>query len=75
MLQAGLHEVSTGVALKLTDREEWLVEIAKGVRPLLTKAKKDSPEPPKLSLEPSRLEGQRDDLKLPERCCKMMAEE
>jgi hypothetical protein len=39
------------------------------------KSKKDSPEPPKLSLEPSRLEGQRDDLKLPERCCKMMAEE
>jgi hypothetical protein len=37
------------------------------------KYKKDSPEPPKLSLEPSRLEGQRDDPKLRGRCCKMMA--
>jgi hypothetical protein len=35
--------------------------------------KKDSPEPPKPSSKPSRLEGQLDDLRLPGRCCIMMA--
>jgi len=34
---------------------------------------KDSPEPPKLSLKPSRLEGQRDEAKVSARCCTMMA--
>ena len=40
-----------------------------------SRTKKDGPEPPKPFLEPSRLEGQLDDLRLPGRCCKMMAGE
>ena len=35
--------------------------------------KKGQPGAPEAVLEPSRLEGQFDDPKLPERCCKMMA--
>ena len=38
------------------------------------KIKKDSPEPPRLSFKPSRLEGQLDDLTVQRACCKVVAE-
>jgi len=38
------------------------------------KSKKDSPEPPRLSLKPSRLEGQLDDPKVLPGCCIRIAE-
>ena len=57
--------------------EDGLDQIQAGWRCLMGgcfwKKKKDSSEPPKPSSKPSRLEGQLDDLKLPEPCCKMMA--
>jgi len=40
----------------------------------IAQCKKDSPEPPKLSLKPSRLEGQLDDPTVLRRCCKRIAE-
>jgi len=37
-------------------------------------SKKDSPEPPRLSPKPSRLEGQLDGYNVPVRCCKAIAD-
>jgi len=50
-------------------RNLWPTEAAE----LVGQNKEDSPEPPRLSLKPSRLEGQLDDPTVPRRCCKGIA--
>ena len=46
-------------------------ELRTGVSP---QCKKDSPEPPRLSSKPSRLEGQLDDFTVPGGCCNRVAD-
>jgi hypothetical protein len=69
--------VETGKKTKSKASHKGCPELAEeSVRPtpVHTKYKKDSPEPPRLSLKPSRLEGQLDDPTVLPGCCNGIAE-
>ncbi|SPF39699.1 conserved hypothetical protein [Candidatus Sulfotelmatobacter kueseliae] len=54
-------------------RAEPALSEAEGSVRATDKIKKDSPEPPRLSLKPSRLEGQLDGSSVPRGCCTVIA--